>query len=126
MLTWLADNGPFAATEANILFALSCDDFDEEALRVTLRQLKAQSVIVFRRFNNTYAIWQGSDVDIDAQVAQAEQRLAGVFSLAQAVQVLLSEAEMGELFKAVAFGRGVGNEAMGFERGDRMATLVAS
>lgn len=89
LLTWLADSGPFTASEASVLFALSGEEYDEGILRDTLRQLRAQSVIVFRRFNSTYAIWQGSDVDIDAQVAQAEQRLTGVFSLAQAVQTYL-------------------------------------
>jgi len=43
---------------------------------------------------------------------------------AQSVQVLLSEAEMGELFKAIAFGRGVDGAALGFSRGDRMASLL--
>ncbi len=41
----------------------------------------------------------------------------------QAVQRLLSESEMGELFKAIAFGRGVADEAAGFSRGDRRGAL---
>jgi SAM-dependent MidA family methyltransferase len=40
-----------------------------------------------------------------------------------AVQTLLSEAEMGELFKAIAFGRGLPDEPLGFARGDRSGTL---
>ena len=40
-----------------------------------------------------------------------------------AVQTLLSEAEMGELFKAIAFGRGLPEDALGFARGDRSGTL---
>ncbi|MFZ4756561.1 MAG: class I SAM-dependent methyltransferase [Burkholderiaceae bacterium] len=40
-----------------------------------------------------------------------------------AVQTLLSEAEMGELFKVVAFGRGMPTEALGFLRGDRSGAL---
>jgi SAM-dependent MidA family methyltransferase len=40
-----------------------------------------------------------------------------------AVQTLLSEAEMGELFKAIAFGRGVPDDAIGFARGDRRGAL---
>jgi SAM-dependent MidA family methyltransferase len=40
-----------------------------------------------------------------------------------AVQTLLSEAEMGELFKAIAFGRGLPDDAVGFGRGDRSAAL---
>ena len=41
----------------------------------------------------------------------------------QAVQRLVSESEMGELFKAIAFGRGVADEAIGFSRGDRRGSL---
>lgn len=40
----------------------------------------------------------------------------------QAVQRLLSEAEMGELFKAIALGRGV-SDAIGFRTRDRRASL---
>lgn len=42
---------------------------------------------------------------------------------AQAVQQLLSEAEMGELFKAIAFGRGMPDDALGFATRDRRGTL---
>lgn len=42
---------------------------------------------------------------------------------AQAVQQMLSEAEMGELFKAIAFGRGVPDDALGFTAGDRRRVL---
>lgn len=41
----------------------------------------------------------------------------------QAVQQLLSEAEMGELFKVIAFGRGVADDAIGFAGRDRRASL---
>lgn len=52
-----------------------------------------------------------------------EQRLW--FSQAQAVQRLVSEAEMGELFKAIAFGKGMPPTASlpGFLEGDRLAAL---
>jgi SAM-dependent MidA family methyltransferase len=39
------------------------------------------------------------------------------------VQTLLSEAEMGELFKVIAMGRGLSDEACGFVRGDRRGAL---
>jgi len=38
-------------------------------------------------------------------------------------QKLLTEHEMGELFKVLAFGRGVGADALGFASGDRTHTL---
>jgi len=42
---------------------------------------------------------------------------------ANEVQRLLSEAEMGELFKVMAVGRGVDEPLIGFARGDRLARL---
>ncbi len=42
---------------------------------------------------------------------------------ANAVQKLLSEAEMGELFKVIAFSRGIGRTLDAFARGDRSHTL---
>ncbi len=43
--------------------------------------------------------------------------------IAQSAQMLLSEAEMGELFKAIAFGRGVPDDAPGFVTRDRRGAL---
>jgi SAM-dependent MidA family methyltransferase len=43
--------------------------------------------------------------------------------LAAQAQKLLSPAEMGELFKVLAVGRGVSSPLLGFARGDRTATL---
>jgi SAM-dependent MidA family methyltransferase len=43
--------------------------------------------------------------------------------LAGAVNKLTSTAEMGELFKVIAFGRDVGDELIGFRSGDRRHTL---
>ncbi len=44
-------------------------------------------------------------------------------SAAAAVQKLLSPAEMGELFKVLAVGRGVQGSLLGFSRGERSGTL---
>jgi SAM-dependent MidA family methyltransferase len=43
--------------------------------------------------------------------------------LTAGVQRLLSEAEMGELFKVLALGRGVDVPLLGFARGDRLHML---
>jgi SAM-dependent MidA family methyltransferase len=40
-----------------------------------------------------------------------------------AVQLLLSPAEMGELFKVIALGRGIDIPLRGFARGDRRHAL---
>ena len=41
----------------------------------------------------------------------------------QALQMLVSEAEMGELFKVIAYGRGIDFTLAGFSRGDRGYSL---
>ena len=41
------------------------------------------------------------------------------------MHTLISDAEMGELFKAIAFGRGVPDDALGFRSADRRAVLSA-
>jgi len=43
--------------------------------------------------------------------------------LANAAQKLISPAEMGELFKVIALGKGIAEPLLGFLRGDRSATL---
>jgi SAM-dependent MidA family methyltransferase len=43
--------------------------------------------------------------------------------LANAVQKLVSPAEMGELFKVIALGKGIDEPLLGFATGDRSATL---
>ncbi|MGZ5260780.1 MAG: class I SAM-dependent methyltransferase, partial [Burkholderiales bacterium] len=43
--------------------------------------------------------------------------------LASAAHKLLSPAEMGELFKVIALGRGIDVPLIGFTRGDRTHTL---
>jgi len=48
---------------------------------------------------------------------------AGYARLAGPVQTLLSEAEMGELFKVLAVGRGIDGPLAGFARGDRRGAL---
>ncbi|MHB1691777.1 MAG: class I SAM-dependent methyltransferase [Thiomonas sp.] len=53
----------------------------------------------------------------------APRNRAGLAQTA-AVQKLLSEAEMGELFKVIALGRGLRAPLMGFDQGDRRAALA--
>jgi hypothetical protein len=39
---------------------------NKEAVREAITYLERASIIVYRRYDNTYALWEGSDVDIDA------------------------------------------------------------
>lgn len=67
-------------------------------------------------------------LEMALEQARALQGSAGRGAVAHAqalgaVQRLLSEAEMGELFKAIAFGRGLSGPALGFVQGDRGEAL---
>jgi SAM-dependent MidA family methyltransferase len=55
--------------------------------------------------------------------AVADADALGRARAAQAAQILVSEAEMGELFKVIALGRGLADDAIGFARRDRRAVL---
>jgi SAM-dependent MidA family methyltransferase len=59
----------------------------------------------------------------DLMLRSSPEDPARYLPTAAAASKLLSPAEMGELFKAVAFGRGVPDELVGFRSGDRRHTL---
>ncbi len=63
---------------------------------------------------------------IESMSASASEDPVSAARQNHAVQVLVSEAEMGELFKAIAFGRGLRDEALGFAHRDRRAALETS
>jgi hypothetical protein len=48
---------------------------DIEAIDEAIRYLEKISTIVFRKFDGAYSIWEGSDVDLDAAYAHAQNRV---------------------------------------------------
>ncbi|MEJ5223072.1 MAG: hypothetical protein WHV44_01360 [Anaerolineales bacterium] len=89
MLNWLSEVSALQASEDSILNALRSPAWNDETLRGGLKKLQLRSLVVYRRFNKTYTIWQGSDVDIEERLQQAQQRVSTSFSLADAVQKYL-------------------------------------
>ncbi|MDR0703015.1 MAG: SAM-dependent methyltransferase [Azoarcus sp.] len=60
---------------------------------------------------------------LDCLARRGPQDSAGYLRAAGAVQKLTLPREMGELFKALALGRGIGGKLLGFARGDRCHAL---
>lgn len=89
MLNWLGEVSPLQATEDRILAAVRSEAYTDGQIREALRSLQTRSLIVHRRFNRTYGIWQGSDVDVEQRLEEARRKLTGVFSLAETVQEFL-------------------------------------
>lgn len=86
MLSWLAEVSHFQANETSVLIALHSPQHSDSDIRQALHNLQVRSLVVFRRFNKTYSVWQGSDIDIEERLQKAYQQLSGSFSLAEAVQ----------------------------------------
>lgn len=79
LLSSLGTQCPIRATKALISLALHPARIDE-----SLEKLKRRSVVVYRKFNETYALWNGSDVDLEDCEKRADAELGKTgFSLAE-------------------------------------------
>ena len=47
----------------------------EQAFETALKTLERRSIVTYRRYNDVYALWKGSDIDIQARLHEAENRL---------------------------------------------------
>src|SRR3546814_5387415 len=71
------------------------------------------------------AVLAGAGAPQQAATAQDAAAMTSHEPSMSAVQKLISEAEMGELFKVLAIGRGLDQPLIGFMRGDRRERLSA-
>lgn len=85
VLDVLAEGSHLRATPQLISFALT-DRFDDDTVATALDELTKRSVLVYRRFNRSYRVWEGSDVDIAARVDEARGKTAGQYRLAEALR----------------------------------------
>lgn len=74
------------ATEEIISIAVSDSASPSKDVKDALKFLKETSIVTFRKFNNTYRIWEGSDVDIEERVAEGERKIRQNISLADNVR----------------------------------------
>jgi len=88
LLNWLGEVSPLQAKEKLVLSALT-PEYNETVLRTALKSLQRRSLIVYRRFNETYAVWQGSDVDIEERLQAARAALETTLSVAAILQSYL-------------------------------------
>lgn len=62
-------------------FALS-ERMTAKQVKGALRRLESMSLVVHRRYNDSYALWEGSDIDIEARLTEGRQRLMNKGSVA--------------------------------------------
>lgn len=78
------------ASEPLLHYALDdkAEGFESE-FKKALSTLKKRSITIYRRYNKTYALWQGSDVDIEARLREAERHIDTKAALAVDLQCYL-------------------------------------
>lgn len=86
LINWLAEVSNLQPTRQTLITALRSQAIETSEIETALEQLLAHSLIVFRRFNESYVIWQGSDVDLDERLQTAQRKLQGIFRLAHTVE----------------------------------------
>lgn len=89
LLNWLGEVSSLQANETLLSSALLSEEITTQVFHQSLMKLRNKRIIVFRKHNQTYAIWQGSDVDLDERIDQAQRQISGVFSITEAVQSYL-------------------------------------
>ncbi|MCX6376839.1 MAG: hypothetical protein NTU88_12540, partial [Armatimonadetes bacterium] len=82
----LGEFSPLSATDTMIAASVGDSAGMPADIRDGIRALEGLSILTYRRFNKTYRIWEGSDVDIDERVAEGERQLRGRIDLASSIQ----------------------------------------
>lgn len=73
--------------EERMISATLADAADAPVVvRDALRQLRERSILTYREFNQTYRLWEGSDVDIDDRVSEGRRKVHGSVNLAAGIQ----------------------------------------
>lgn len=88
LLQWAGEVGSLRPTWQALRFAL-CADLDEAELEETLQHLRRRSAIVYRSFNRTFCVWQGSDVDVEERLQEARRQTRHQVSLASVLNQLV-------------------------------------
>ena len=55
---------------------------DRESVAHTCKELSRRSILVYRKHSGSFALWQGSDVDIEERLKEAQKRVASLGTLA--------------------------------------------
>ena len=76
LLRYALDDGTEAfQNEVDEPVALNPDTVGVESFESALAMLEQRSVAIYRRYNDAYALWEGSDIDIEARLREAAAQL---------------------------------------------------
>ena len=69
--------------------ALNPDTVGVESFERVLKMLEQRSIVVYRRYNDAYALWEGSDIDIEERLREAAAHLDPNLRLPTALSALV-------------------------------------
>lgn len=81
ILNALGEFSPLNARKPVIHFSLTDTLAATSETTAALESLKDKSILTYRKFNDTYRIWEGSDVDLDEKIAEGERKTRAALSL---------------------------------------------
>ena len=64
-------------------------DESAKSFESALAMLEGRSIVIYRRYNDAYALWEGSDVDIEARLREAAAQLDPNLRLPDALSTLM-------------------------------------
>jgi hypothetical protein len=82
LLRIIGDIGGLKSSETVLNFAFESDTVKPEKIKAALARLRQRSIVVYRRYNDTYSLWEGSDIDIEACLREARAHIDANESLA--------------------------------------------
>lgn len=83
LLGVIGDLGNIKASRNIVIFALADSTLTAKQITESLENLQKQSIVNERRFNDTFAIWEGSDINVDERFKEAEKHVDPNASLAE-------------------------------------------
>ncbi len=86
ILNALGEFSHLRASKPIIFLAVKDSLSPGQLTRKALRLLRDQSVLAYRKFNETYRIWEGSDVDLEERISQGERKVRHALSLADGLR----------------------------------------
>ncbi|MBT3376951.1 MAG: DUF2791 family P-loop domain-containing protein [Lentisphaerae bacterium] len=75
VLSVLGEFSHLRASERGVAFALEDGDSFSFRLSSGVAHLREKSLLTYRKFNDTYRIWEGSDIDIEERIAEGSRKV---------------------------------------------------
>jgi len=85
LLRIVGDIGALTSSHGVLEFAFEDDRTRASDIAQALDRLQQRSVIVYRRYNNAFSLWEGSDIDIEVKLKEARKHIDPNESLAHSL-----------------------------------------